>query len=393
MKEFTGSFSISFQSAKNSEKWKKELSYTRKTVLKNDLDEDIEEETKDELLSGFDESGALFLNPKNQTKKGPLVISALKNKDWKQTIKQREELSFSLNKEPPKTENASHGKTKDNTQAYGLTFINSEKKIPFEQTEKSSLSPKPIDNTETNEDELAIKALLADVEGKKTDLNLILPMITSNTNKRINSRYLIEDEIYRIDVVSLPDPSTLEDYENVPVEEFGNALLRGMGWKEGEGIGKNKQKITVPAEIVQRAPFLGIGAKEYATQELDELGAWGKGVAKKKVDKTYTPVLKINKRTGEIVNEGETGSDSKNTHKKDNMAKELPERFKNESSKKYNHDYSSDEYKNKSQHSDYEKNHYYYNHSNIKKDSDKYKRHHSTNRRRNDDYNDRKDRN
>lgn len=35
--------------------------------------------------------------------------------------------------------------------------------------------------------------------------------------------------------------STLEDYEAVPVEEYGMAMLHGMGWKAGEGIGlKNK---------------------------------------------------------------------------------------------------------------------------------------------------------
>jgi hypothetical protein len=33
----------------------------------------------------------------------------------------------------------------------------------------------------------------------------------------------------------------MEDYERIPVEEFGAALLRGMGWKEGQAIGRNKK--------------------------------------------------------------------------------------------------------------------------------------------------------
>ncbi|XP_050504383.1 uncharacterized protein LOC126883185 isoform X1 [Diabrotica virgifera virgifera] len=33
--------------------------------------------------------------------------------------------------------------------------------------------------------------------------------------------------------------STLVDYENIPVNDFGLAMLRGMGWKEGMSIGKN----------------------------------------------------------------------------------------------------------------------------------------------------------
>lgn len=32
--------------------------------------------------------------------------------------------------------------------------------------------------------------------------------------------------------------STDADYEVVPVEAYGVAMLRGMGWKAGEGIGR-----------------------------------------------------------------------------------------------------------------------------------------------------------
>lgn len=29
-----------------------------------------------------------------------------------------------------------------------------------------------------------------------------------------------------------------EDYEKVPIEQFGLAVLRGMGWKDGDGVGR-----------------------------------------------------------------------------------------------------------------------------------------------------------
>lgn len=32
--------------------------------------------------------------------------------------------------------------------------------------------------------------------------------------------------------------STEADYESVPVEAYGLAMLKGMGWKKGEGIGR-----------------------------------------------------------------------------------------------------------------------------------------------------------
>jgi hypothetical protein len=34
--------------------------------------------------------------------------------------------------------------------------------------------------------------------------------------------------------------SSLDDYERVPIDAFGAALLRGMGWKEGNMVGKNQ---------------------------------------------------------------------------------------------------------------------------------------------------------
>ena len=32
--------------------------------------------------------------------------------------------------------------------------------------------------------------------------------------------------------------STEADYETIPVEAYGLAMLKGMGWKKGEGIGR-----------------------------------------------------------------------------------------------------------------------------------------------------------
>lgn len=38
-------------------------------------------------------------------------------------------------------------------------------------------------------------------------------------------------EAFQKNLDELPDEASLDDYANVPVEEFGAALLRGMGWK------------------------------------------------------------------------------------------------------------------------------------------------------------------
>ncbi|PVU94156.1 hypothetical protein BB561_002774 [Smittium simulii] len=57
------------------------------------------------------------------------------------------------------------------------------------------------------------------------------------------------------DLDSLPDQVTEEDYDKVPVSEFGAALLRGMGWNDDlEDDKKNKHEKIRPS-------LLGLGAK------------------------------------------------------------------------------------------------------------------------------------
>lgn len=391
MEESTEPVSISFKPTKITLKQGKSDSstYIKKTILKNDSDEDIEEGIRDELLAGYDLSGALSLNPEKETKKSPLVIPVLKNKDWKEeALKRLEKISYLTCKKALEAGDSSFSdKTEENKKTYGLTFADSKKDILSQETaEKLPSSPLVISKEET-EEESAIKALLAEAKGEKTESNLVLPMTTSDTDWKKKIRSLTEDELYRLDIASLPNPATLEDYENVPVEEFGNALLRGMGWKEGEGIGKNKKSDIMPIEVVKRAQFLGIGAKEYDAEEQDELGAWGKGITKKRIDKTYIPVLKVSKITGKVIYDSETTNESKEFHEKKSFT-ESPDKSKN-ASKKYNHNYSHKEYRSKSRNKHYEEDNHY---SSIKKDSNGYKHRHSRSEEKNEYYNTHRDR-
>lgn len=73
---------------------------------------------------------------------------------------------------------------------------------------------------------------------------------------------LSEDEALRRDAETRPEAPTMDDYARMPVEDFGAALLRGMGWKEGMGAGKQRQGPTGAPEIKRRAALLGLGAKE-----------------------------------------------------------------------------------------------------------------------------------
>nr|XP_006013551.2 PREDICTED: G patch domain and KOW motifs-containing protein-like [Latimeria chalumnae] len=74
----------------------------------------------------------------------------------------------------------------------------------------------------------------------------------------------------QINVDLRPEPSTEADYETVPVEAYGMAMLRGMGWKEGEGIGRTFKQDVKPIEHQLRPKGLGLGADRSALQDLGE---------------------------------------------------------------------------------------------------------------------------
>jgi len=104
-------------------------------------------------------------------------------------------------------------------------------------------------------DKEAIDALLGKPSGGKKSEYIIEKQTAPRT----------EDDVFREDFRTAPDESTLADYEAMPIEEFGAALLRGMGWDGKDRGPKVKQ-------VKRRANQLGLGAKQLKGDE--DLGAW-----------------------------------------------------------------------------------------------------------------------
>lgn len=77
--------------------------------------------------------------------------------------------------------------------------------------------------------------------------------------RRMSLREL-EDQKLKDDLTNLPEEATLDQYEDLPVEEFGEALLRGMGWEKGKPIGRNAKTVVTPVEYTRRQGMLGLGA-------------------------------------------------------------------------------------------------------------------------------------
>jgi hypothetical protein len=86
------------------------------------------------------------------------------------------------------------------------------------------------------------------------------------------------------------EATTLEEYEEVPVEDFGAAMLRGMGWK-GDNNEEEEDKTAI--SVKKRTLYLGLGAKDHGGDDKDRM------------EKSYIPVKLMDKRTGRVVKEPE----------------------------------------------------------------------------------------
>lgn len=63
----------------------------------------------------------------------------------------------------------------------------------------------------------------------------------------------------RQDLRDLPDGPGMDDYEDMPVEGFGAALLAGYGWHEGKGIGRNAKEDVKIVQYDRRTAKEGLG--------------------------------------------------------------------------------------------------------------------------------------
>jgi len=263
-----------------------------------DHDDEAQNESRAQTVTHFDHSGAVDAK-KPAPEQGPMVIAPQKNRDWKEASARNKRARYAQVADAERAVNRGDvglEEEKEKKTVFGLNVMRKDDVDgPEDEAEDDS------DDTPHNgivatpqqprtADEEAMAALL----GEKKQSTLVLPAMS-------------EEQAFDRDYKTAPDMSTLEDYDRVPVEEFGAAMLRGMGWKDGEGIGSERGNKAVKTSALNRRPaLLGIGAKEEAAVA-DEMGAWGKAArnAKGGEVKIYNPVLLREKRTGEMFTEQE----------------------------------------------------------------------------------------
>ncbi|KXT09993.1 hypothetical protein AC579_3971 [Pseudocercospora musae] len=312
-----------------------------RAALQDDEDDGVEV-GKSEHVSHFDKTaGGAIDSSKKKTDPAPLVISAQANRDWREKANQRKRQKSGL----PEGHGNSAGldarmrdveaKVEASKPKFGLNTYKNEQ-LGDEEDAGSTMADASADAGKSAPEDIGEGA------SKKTDDELAMDALLGKTTRDTTLTIVASDEpmtesdAFSHDFRSAPAMASLDDYARVPVEQFGAALLRGMGWKEGEGIGSQKGK-KLPTDNgkvpERRANLLGIGAKEDAAIA-QEMGAWGKA-AKGKDAKIYNPLILRDKRTGAKYTE-----------------EELEKKKQDDERRKYAHEFDSKEEGRKRKHWD-----------------------------------------
>lgn len=167
------------------------------------------------------------------------------------------------------------------------------KRARVDSAEDAPIEPDPPaateDPSEETEDQRAIRALLASANGDDGHEQPTVDIIPTANGSSVR-RAPTEDDAFKQDVDELPSEATLEDYERMPVSQFGAALLRGMGWKPGEPASRDKKGgIVEPWLPPSRPALLGIGAKE---REVFDDGSSRRRMPSRP-ERKYVPLVRI----------------------------------------------------------------------------------------------------
>lgn len=237
--------------------------------------------------------------------KGPLVIAPTANRDWRELARRRRGQQYV----PPGAaattgaDGSAGGLGTRDTINSGPVLIGLQVKQRTVKLESDTVEIKEEEEStamavdDETEDQKALRAVLASADGRTEEDGPVIDVIRPS-----------EADALKQDVEELPEEATLADYERVPVAQFGAALLRGMGWKEGMAASRKPGRGMVEPYMPEARPaLLGIGAKE---QEVYDDGS-KKAAYKKRPDKRYVPVLKKEREGSQAKGDSREDRDSR----------------------------------------------------------------------------------
>ena len=314
--------SISFGTSKSRPAAPKPAKKRPHAALADESGSEDDSRGEPQSVVAFDQSAGGAVTAHQVRPKNVLVIKAEKNRDWREESRKRRRKNL-LPAEVQAQRNGHYQiltgpqvERDEVSKTSGLQFVKQDAEgdttMEMLASQASTIAQSTISRTA---DEEAMASLLSNGERKST---LTIPAQESDPSNVYDpgsisgEEYQDENERFKADLRSRPDVATLEDYAAVPVEDFGVAMLRGMGWREGGKVGKQRAgEIASPVKqeprIIERRPaLLGVGATEVPGGLGEELGAWGKmAKGRRKTDVTYNPVVMRNSVTGELLSEDE----------------------------------------------------------------------------------------
>lgn len=237
----------------------------------DDSDSDDDRRGKHESITGFGAGGAEseVTRRRNEETKKEYVISKQRD-DWKDKVQSRRRGKNLL---PPEAQAQKNGTTtetepadQDKEMKWGLTVKEKKNTSNDEDGEPESPS-KPIQD-------VALRTKSSDNPPSRTADDEAMDALLGREPKKPQAVITPDEpDAFKNALRTAGEAPTLEDHEAMPVEEFGAALLRGMGWN-GESDRKK------PKAATRRPVKLGLGAKEL--KEAEDLGGWNQQSGTKK---------------------------------------------------------------------------------------------------------------
>lgn len=258
---------------------------SRKPLLKAPTEAKVKDE-KDYIKCIDDKSIKLI----NETKvvNGPLVIPLIESSNsWKnKLIEKLNSKDVSTSSESSKKLNsteASSSKNFNSTSEFSensnspaallkdsvadsdnLKSSSSKEEIEILDVEEIKKVVEVIEIEENDQEQVGISNLSklnkVEIDEKEWD-RLAAEEILQESQKKIKVEKTndFKIEITESNMLVGEDESTLEDYERIPIDQFGMAMLRGMGWHPDRGIGKKPQLVTTEVPL-SRPRGMGLGA-------------------------------------------------------------------------------------------------------------------------------------
>ncbi|KAJ3416002.1 hypothetical protein HDV05_003599 [Chytridiales sp. JEL 0842] len=151
---------------------------------------------------------------------------------------------------------------------WGLQIMKKRTSAPQPIASNSTPSPPPPASNPKSLDEQAIEALVTDAKYGPASSIQTVPILQQNALPGLED---ITDpkEKYLYDMKHRPDEVTEEDYDQIPIEDFGKAMVRGMGWRDED----HKEDGFVFHK--PRPNLLGLGAQPPPPKKDKKKGGYG----------------------------------------------------------------------------------------------------------------------